>query len=314
MYHNLYKHNEKENESLKVIATDDKIYDVVLENDIKGHCNDNLCKVIGASNFLPNELSPEKCTHGHESLYNIKENVLSHCCYKTKNYINTSNEFTYDNIKDIKNSSEMVFQGKLIHKPFTFNYRKIFLPKHKDSDKKLIRKIFLSALEDNEISPKMNIQLFDLNYGEAIKKFAQRTFDNEVNKYKEKIMDEIEAEALQNQKPLPQYPIFANYNAEDTNLMDRMLFDAFQYLRKNPKFVWAQLPEAHRIPLLREWIAQRFGKKYTPIERAKSYQTSCKIFRALDKNNFECSIPNATQIGKNLFLNYNCRMYLHKKV
>lgn len=42
----------------------------------------------------------------------------------------------------------------------------------------------------------------------------------------------------------------------------KLLREAIAIMRKNPKFVLAALPQCHRLPILREWILQRYGFKY----------------------------------------------------
>ena len=42
----------------------------------------------------------------------------------------------------------------------------------------------------------------------------------------------------------------------------KLLREAIDLMRKNPKFVLAALPQCHRLPILREWILQRYGVKY----------------------------------------------------
>lgn len=41
-----------------------------------------------------------------------------------------------------------------------------------------------------------------------------------------------------------------------------LLLKAIELMRKNPKFVLVQLPNVHRLPILREWILHRFGFRY----------------------------------------------------
>ncbi|XP_065370055.1 uncharacterized protein LOC135962201 [Calliphora vicina] len=334
----------KKAESLKTITSDCKIFDVIFGDNFDGHCNNhsNVIRSVDLNNENYNLTSGKSNkTYGiqnkeygnvHTSKNKV-ENILNDRKHKLKDsgYLLSKKEsylrapdvnefgemyeihnYDYDNASDTTvASSDAVFKWPLIHKPFIFDYAKIFLSKYKDNNKRCLKEMFLAALDKNTFNLSNQSSL---EYDEAVRKCAKNTFDNEVKSYEVNMKDTFAAQAAENLKPLNQYPTLANYNAEDHFLMDRMLSDAFQYLRKNPKFVWAQLPDAHKIPLLREWIARRFGKEYTPRERCKSYRMSCKIFRALDKNHLEFPIPNAKQTGRNLFLNYNCRRYLDRKV
>ncbi|GBP04427.1 hypothetical protein EVAR_72015_1, partial [Eumeta japonica] len=136
-----------------------------------------------------------------------------------------------------------------------------------------------------------NSEKSQISYEDVVSNYVKKAYEDVVKSYKAE-----QSTTAESSKPLSKYPSSANYNAENAQLMDRMLFEAFQHLRKNPKFVWAQLPDAHKVPFLREWIAHRFGKEYTPTERAKSYKRSCLVFRALDKNNLKLAIPNSNNI------------------
>lgn len=52
----------------------------------------------------------------------------------------------------------------------------------------------------------------------------------------------------------------------------KMLEDAIGILRRHPKFVLAALPDSHRLPLLREWILQRYGVRHTDEEERRKFK------------------------------------------
>lgn len=52
----------------------------------------------------------------------------------------------------------------------------------------------------------------------------------------------------------------------------KLLEDAIGVLRQNPKFVLAALPNSHKLPLLKEWILQKYGVKHTDEENKKKYK------------------------------------------
>lgn len=59
--------------------------------------------------------------------------------------------------------------------------------------------------------------------------------------------------------------------ANDPETLDRELYDMLARLRaRDPRFVIAWLPEAHKIPLLREWLAHRRGLVYTRAFRERA--------------------------------------------
>ncbi|XP_062130606.1 uncharacterized protein LOC133841848 [Drosophila sulfurigaster albostrigata] len=72
-----------------------------------------------------------------------------------------------------------------------------------------------------------------------------------------------------------------NFDPDDSELMNRMLQDGMKELRKNQRYVLASLPNAHKLPVLQEWIKRRYGKQYTEAEVQKSIQESVKIFEMI---------------------------------
>ncbi|KAL7738414.1 hypothetical protein ACLKA6_006729 [Drosophila palustris] len=68
---------------------------------------------------------------------------------------------------------------------------------------------------------------------------------------------------------------------DDAELMNKMLQDGMRELRKNQRYVLASLPNAHKLPVLQEWIKRRYGKQYTEAEVQKSIQESVKIFEMI---------------------------------
>ncbi|KAH8298426.1 hypothetical protein KR044_002478, partial [Drosophila immigrans] len=72
-----------------------------------------------------------------------------------------------------------------------------------------------------------------------------------------------------------------HFDPDDSELMNRMLEDGMKVLRKNQRYVLASLPNAHKLPVLQEWIKRRYGKQYTEAEVQKSIQESVKIFEMI---------------------------------
>uniref|UniRef100_A0A1A9UH14 DUF4771 domain-containing protein n=1 Tax=Glossina austeni TaxID=7395 RepID=A0A1A9UH14_GLOAU len=220
--------------------------------------------------------------------------------------------FDYGHIAVTPTQSQTFFQAPKNYRPFAFDYRKIFEFKDKTStDEMKLKNAFLEAL-DADISNLTELQKAKMNVEESARNCADKIWLDSVKERLDKDADDLLFRQGRG-KPLVQYPDNAYYDPKDKVLMEKMLFDAFEYLRKNPKFVWAQLPEAHKVPMLREWIARRYGKVYTTQERWRSYKTSLKIFQALYTLDMSVPPPNAAQLGPNMFLSYNCRDYIDKK-
>lgn len=70
----------------------------------------------------------------------------------------------------------------------------------------------------------------------------------------------------------------------DPQALDRELYDMLAQMRaRDPRFVAACLPYAHRIPLLREWLAVRRGLVYTRAQRALKLKRSLLQWQFLER-------------------------------
>lgn len=202
-------------------------------------------------------------------------------------------------------SSEIFFQAPQNHEPFKFEYDKIFgLQSQNISQKRHIERLFLEAL-GVDVEKLNELQENQLDLKMATCECIEQT----LRKFKP-----VEAVGDNDAWPLVQYPKYGKYDPNDTELMEKMLRDAFDYMKNNPKFVWAQLPDAYKLPMLREWMWQRYGKVYTPRDRYKSYAKSAQIFKALDKSAIAVKQPTLKDLGKQELVDYNCRSYVEKKV
>ncbi|KAI8123843.1 hypothetical protein CVS40_5784 [Lucilia cuprina] len=103
------------------------------------------------------------------------------------------------------------------------------------------------------------------------------------------------------------------YDPENDELMDRMLKDAINILKKDQRFVFAAMPAAHRFPMLREWIRLRYGKTYKKGEMSKSFKESQPIFSALAKIGLPVELPSNANMGTDLITDYSCRDYVLRK-
>lgn len=54
----------------------------------------------------------------------------------------------------------------------------------------------------------------------------------------------------------------------------RLLHDAIDVMRKDPRFVLVRLPDVHHLPLLREWILHRFGIRYDSMYNEKRWRNN----------------------------------------
>ncbi|XP_039483199.1 uncharacterized protein LOC120446343 isoform X3 [Drosophila santomea] len=68
------------------------------------------------------------------------------------------------------------------------------------------------------------------------------------------------------------------FDPNDDAQMDQLLKDGMRVLRKEPRYVLACLPDAHKLPVLREWIKRRYGKTYSQKELEDNLTESNRIF------------------------------------
>ncbi|XP_034651994.1 uncharacterized protein LOC117890964 [Drosophila subobscura] len=85
------------------------------------------------------------------------------------------------------------------------------------------------------------------------------------------------------------------FDPDDNELMDRLLADGMKELRKSHRFVLATLPDAHKIPVLRQWIKRRYGKAYSQRELQDNLKESLKVFETVTK--LQNDPPNPDRMG-----------------
>ncbi|XP_030379021.1 uncharacterized protein LOC115627482 [Scaptodrosophila lebanonensis] len=74
------------------------------------------------------------------------------------------------------------------------------------------------------------------------------------------------------------YDDIDKFDPDDIKLMDRLLKDGMNELKKNKRFVLAMLPFSHKLPILREWVKRRYGKRYSQKELDAHMKISEQIF------------------------------------
>ncbi|XP_073811145.1 uncharacterized protein [Musca autumnalis] len=297
---------------LKTITSECNVVDVNVGGEFDGCCK----KSIVADGTQMNEATKSSVTENLKQT-NLGDNQInlllngkspSQISLFAAKYIKN---YDFGHVGETPKTSKTFFHGPAKHTPFMFDYKKIFQSKIKPQNEDWCTQAFLHAL-DKDIATLNELQGAASKLEVAAKECASNIWLKKLQKYQGEFDDS--EKMLLSSWPLKQYPPDGKYDTEDRTLMDKMLADAFDYMRKNPKFVLVQLPEAHKLPMLREWIARRFGKVYTPKDRYDSYSYSLKVFHALDRMSFDFPTPTASQIGKNHFVSYNCKKYLGMKV
>uniref|UniRef100_A0A0A1XSI6 tRNA pseudouridine synthase B n=3 Tax=Zeugodacus cucurbitae TaxID=28588 RepID=A0A0A1XSI6_ZEUCU len=225
-----------------------------------------------------------------------------------------SQRYQYLNTTPTPPSSERYFVGPTDNKPYHFSYTKIFRYKDENDKRIFIKEKCVEAMENKEPHiPKLDDLTPDL--AKLAKKSADQTWDEN----KEEMLQADVNNVLQ-ESPLPvdpyppDMPRLPFYDCEDTKLMNEMLRIALVHMRKNPKYVLASLPDADKLPMLREWIYQRYGKRYTRAQRIKELNNSIKIMNVLQKLKLRAVLPKSTEIGTQYLQSYKCHKYIMKKV
>ncbi|KAH8369446.1 hypothetical protein KR009_011247 [Drosophila setifemur] len=72
-----------------------------------------------------------------------------------------------------------------------------------------------------------------------------------------------------------------HFDPDNKPLMERLLRDGFSILRKDPRCVFAALPNSHKALVMLEWVKRRYGKVYHYQEIEKIVQRGMPAFRSL---------------------------------
>ncbi|XP_043642965.1 uncharacterized protein LOC122613057 [Drosophila teissieri] len=89
-----------------------------------------------------------------------------------------------------------------------------------------------------------------------------------------------------------------SFDPNDDAQMDQLLKDGMRVLRKEPRYVLACLPDAHKLPVLREWIKRRYGKTYSQKELEDNLTESNRIFELVTILQNSCTSPDLMGIDR----------------
>ncbi|XP_054736542.1 uncharacterized protein LOC129243505 [Anastrepha obliqua] len=209
-------------------------------------------------------------------------------------------------------SSERFFIGPNKNKPYKFDYPKIFHYEEKKNERIFIKKKCVQALDEEGkvVVKKMVDQTPDL--ADLSKRQADEIWKEEQQAWNAAHEERTPSEVSDPYpKDMPRLPF---YDCEDKKLMSEMLKIALLEMSKYPKFVLASLPNAYKLPMLREWIYQRYGKRYTQRQRLSEISNSLKIMSTLQKLKLQTKIPRPSAIGAITEQNYGCHKYIMRKV
>lgn len=202
------------------------------------------------------------------------------------------------------NDADKFFKAPEINKPFKFQCSQIFqLKAEPDSIRAAICKAFccesLTRVADTEV---------------CVEKCVANIWEKEVRRDSEKRENLRKQEELEKEMQLKS-PLNYNFkyiDPRDSTLMNSMLLDAMKYMRKNRKFVLASMPEAHKLPLLHEWIRVRYGLTYSETEKREAGEISRRIFERIKAVGMNVGVPQ-NEFGKINSVSYGCRdFFTHK--
>lgn len=237
---------------------------------------------------------------------NILHKMPCDCGYK---YVK---DYDYGHSEQAKHVTETYFKAPVENQPYMFDYPKVFEHNQCESTRLNVQKEFLKVI-NSDLSLDKNDPNAPKNLDDAIKAYAKKAFKEGVAAENVKLA--AEEERKKNRRRYPYLDVEMDYyDPEDEKLMQSMLKNALDYLAKNPKYVLASMPDAHKLPSLLSWMETRYGKTYTREQLVKMHVKTRPTFHALKQMTVDVQLPSAKSLGNAIYVNYNCRDYLMKKV
>lgn len=207
---------------------------------------------------------------------------------------------------DTSSETKAFFNAPHKHSPFKFDYQKIFDIAFEQEDAINIKKTCVAAIRSEECLKNHHAESRE-NIDEAIKNCTMKTMENTFRKSRTNV--EYDTVPL-----LPSAKANTYYDPNNKALMHQMLKEGIERLAKDTRYVLAALPDAHKLPILRYWIYQRYGKVYTQKELIEIFKSSTLLFRALLQIQIHEALPSPTDLGRAVFIDYSCHSYLMRKV
>ncbi|XP_055856019.1 uncharacterized protein LOC129919194 [Episyrphus balteatus] len=268
--------------------------------DINGHFkNKSLKRVM-------NELNSEITKAAENVTQFANKNLRTTADKEVPHKIQEENLNLYDFGHDaVLNTKCNYFEAPTTNKPYKFNYNKIFDLGAKNPVKDAIAFV-LNAESSENVS---------IENSRAIRKCCKKIWAEEVKNYNSNYKKEQKSK--EKESPQLQQDVFelnqGNFDPRDTKLMQSLLLKALQEIKKNKKFVLASLPDAHKFPILKEWIRKRYGMVYTRQEKIKTFKRTKKVFQVLRNNALRVRIPHLDDLSRKRLVSYGCKDYLLKK-
>ncbi|BFF93945.1 uncharacterized protein DMAD_11687 [Drosophila madeirensis] len=69
----------------------------------------------------------------------------------------------------------------------------------------------------------------------------------------------------------------------DRQQIEELLKSALKVMKTNPNYVLATFPNAHKLPMLIDWVSNRYGKRYTRKEMQDLVNSSCQLIEKIQQ-------------------------------
>uniref|UniRef100_A0A182FW59 DUF4771 domain-containing protein n=2 Tax=Anopheles albimanus TaxID=7167 RepID=A0A182FW59_ANOAL len=188
--------------------------------------------------------------------------------------------------------------------PFRFDYRMILGPRRNTHYpiRDTIRRAF-----DLHVSASGSTTT-----SEGIERFVKKTWKEELNHWNEQME---ESRRLDNNHSIkPRNPLDVNdIDTKNPRDLKQLLKRALHELAKNPKYILATFPDAHKLPLLVAWIRQRYACPISPEERRTALLASRYFWEFLIPHATSARCPVRDDAGYEAKVNWNYKQKLEAK-
>jgi len=199
--------------------------------------------------------------------------------------------------------SKIFFRAATKHTPYTFEYERVYKFSSTSITTK-VKKMFVDVLDEEHIVPREweghpnVIGAAAYNFHKLFKEgVAEKTKEIEEKEQEKKAEEEIPVSDPDYAPKMFRKKYSQTYfDANNLKLMDQMLKDALNLMKKNPYYVLASLPECHKLPVLREWIYRRYGKVYTKEDRLEFLKQAQEEFSKIAARTMNVQFPDNKEV------------------
>ena len=235
----------------------------------------------------------EKCMESYKLYQNVVENNQ---CHENNQLPITDDKYHYD-YDHCHQETQQFFIKPTRNSPYSFDYEHIFATNTLRDVGPVKNAVFKALDLDKNLTEESAVTV-------CLKDFWQ---------YELKLWNE-KYEADQDEK---ETKIVATEIGQNRQKIFKLLKNAIKIMKKNPKFVLAALPNAHRLPILKEWILKRYGIVGTQKNIKKNFEANKFYRKTLQKMSAvpKSEVPSYHDFGiKNSTVSYEKTVLLRPKV